>query len=67
MALACYWVGDPVVTLTPRLLTRPDCRIRFSLAHEYRHSWQERNGKFEAWDQAQIDADADAFARPFGC
>lgn len=71
-ALACY--KDGTIYLTPRGLDRPDCRVRESIAHEYRHYWQHVNGKFQltpdgsAYLNAEwLEADARAFAAPYGC
>lgn len=71
-ALACY--KDGTIYITPRGLDRPDCRVRESIAHEYRHWWQHQNGKFQltpdgsAYLNAEwLEADARAFAAPYGC
>lgn len=71
-ALACY--KDGVIYMTPRGLSRSDCSVRGSLAHEWRHWWQHQNGKFELsadgtryLNAEWLEADARAFAAPYGC
>jgi hypothetical protein len=70
--LGCYGVGESFVQVTEYGLTKPDCRLREVLAHEYRHYMQWRDGLI-TYDSAGdinvawLEADADAWASKYGC
>lgn len=71
-AVACYTGGDSYVTIIPSRAAAATCKVRSALAHEYRHLWQYRNGKFIQKDgilvnRAALEADAYAFGYSYGC
>lgn len=72
-ALACYTYGDNFVVITPGLMSRSDCFIRYAYAHEYRHYYQYQNGMFQFNSSNQLtnrdalEADANAFASAYRC
>jgi hypothetical protein len=68
-ALGCYQVGSSYAVITPLGMTRSDCRIRRTIAHEYRHYQQWITGKIDITniDREWLEADADAWSAPYGC
>lgn len=71
-ARACYNVGASFVIVTEGAARMAECRIKRILAHEYRHTLQYLNGQIQVVgsdvaNRAWLEADAQAFARGYGC
>lgn len=71
-AYACYDSWKDTITITPGRAVQSTCKVRSALAHEYRHQWQYKNGKFVfknhvLMNRDALEADAYAFGYSYGC
>lgn len=68
-ALGCYLTDGSGITFTSLLDSYGDCMVRVTIAHEWRHSWQDSQGLITAenYESGWLEADAGAFGYQYGC
>lgn len=67
ITLACYTEGDSAIKFTDFGLSKSDCYVQSTIAHEYRHYEQFITGVMAGSSVEWLEADARDFQKDYGC